>query len=93
MTTSCYDDPLSSAETDGALFFGLKAPEMPIQEAPFPLLGRSSQRPGAVQGAPVLRGEANPGRRGPLWNASRGGKGRNPLSTGLGLLFGELKTH
>ncbi len=36
--SSCYDGPLSSAETDGALFFGLEAPEMSISGSPFPLV-------------------------------------------------------
>ena len=31
-----------------------------FQEPPFPLLDSGSERPGAVKGAPVLRGEANP---------------------------------
>ena len=39
------------------------------------LMEESSERPGAVQGAPVLRGEANPGRRGPFWNMGVKGKG------------------
>jgi hypothetical protein len=38
MQTSCYDDPVSSAETDGALFFGLEAPEMSISGSPFLLV-------------------------------------------------------
>ena len=39
------------------------------------LTGKSSERPAAVKGARVLRGEANPGRRGPFWNMGVKGKG------------------
>src|SRR5213595_3163069 len=38
-----------------------------FHSAPFPLgRGVLSERPAAVKGAPVLRGEANPSRRGPF---------------------------
>ncbi len=38
------------------------------------VIGKSSERPGAVQGARFVRGAANPGRRGPFWNLERKGK-------------------
>ena len=42
--------------------------ELRLHVPPFPRIrARASERPGAVKGAPLLRGEANPGRRGPFW--------------------------
>jgi hypothetical protein len=46
------------------------------------LMVKSSERPGAVQGARFLRGAANPGRRGPFWNIGRKGKGARRTHSG-----------
>ncbi len=55
MTVHCQ-----AAETDAALFLLCRHRKFLFQEPPSHLLDGPSERPGAVKGAPVLRGEGNP---------------------------------